>query len=427
MATTALSSAPVRWHFQPPPIVFAALLILAASYNGILAAINANIFGISYGMVALTETGLLGFCLALALAMGVVPRDVPPLLMLIAFMVIGLLMSIGNDRPFVDMVRNIAIVVTFTILGLRIERRALILGALVLSAVVLFFLVIEIADQSLYVEIFQPAKYLESSRGIKPFKYNDTGLFANALGFQGRFSFGLFNVPRTSSIFIEQVSLASFAAVITIFLLAFWSRLPRWHRILHVAVVLLILTSNNSRTSSLLFLSALAGYFIYPRLPRGLNLALAPGLLVFAALFVVATGAQALASDDLGGRFALTIAGLHKMDVGTLLLGSPGLAAASLDSGYVYLIAASTLIGLVIYWLYVCLILPPRTIDQQRGLWGLNVYIFTWLMIGGTATFTIKTASLLWLLIGHLRAGENDPAPACDAALPYVGAELARS
>ncbi len=414
MATTVLSNAPVKWYFQPPPALFATLLVLAAGYNGILAAINANFFAISYSMVALTEMGLLASCLALALAMGLVPRDMPPLLMLLAFMVIGLLMSIGNDRPYVDMIRNIAIVVTFTILGLRVERRALLLGALVLSAIVLFFLVMEIADQSLYVKIFQPAKYLESSRGFKPFKYNDTGLFANALGFQGRFSFGIFDVPRTSSIFIEQVSLASFAAVVTIFLLAFWSRLPRWHRVLHSAVVLLILTSNNSRTSSLLFLSALAGFFVYPHLPRRLNFLLAPGLLASAALFVAITKPRE-GSDDFAGRLAVTIAGLRKMDVGILLFGSPGVAAVSLDSGYVYLIAASTLAGLVIYWLYVCLILSPRTIDQQRGMWGLNVYIFTWLMIGGTATFTIKTASLLWLLIGHLRADGDIAAPPADA------------
>ena len=77
------------------------------------------------------------------------------------------------------------------------------------------------------------------------------------------------------------------------------------------------------------------------------------------------------------------------------------------DSGYVYLIYSSTIFGLIVFWLFVCLYPAGTTPAQRRCAHSLSLFIFLNMMIGGTAIFSIKIAGLLWLLVGYMRVSEN--------------------
>jgi hypothetical protein len=274
---------------------------------------------------------------------------------------------------------------------MRVQSDQLVLIFRIVSTLVLGFLLLEMISLELYVWLFQPAKYLEASRGIRQFELNDTGLFANALGFRDRFSFGVFSGPRTSSLFLEQVSLPGYATVALIFLSAKWQNLQISDRALQIGLILLIVLSNNSRTSAGLLFVIAAGYLL-------------PVFCLGAAFLIVGPADKAFGSDDLVGRLSVTVANLSLLDVKDYVLGSVAVAAHSYDSGYVYVLVSGSMLGAIALWIYVTLVPGADTIAQRRAHWSLAFYVYVWLLIGGTAIFTMKTAGLLWLLIGHMAA-----------------------
>lgn len=375
--------------------------ILSPTYNAILAVINARGFTTSRGASVLAEAGILLSCLLACFLTGGRKRDIAPILLAFFSLVQMLITSLANERIFPDFFRNMAIIAAFTALGYRCRSSDVRLIFRVISIVVLVFLLIEMAYLPLYVSIFQPASYLQASRGLEEFSLNETGLFANALGFQDRFSFGIFSGPRTSSIFLEQVSLPGFASVLLIFLLGHWKAIGRFEKILYVSLVALIVLSNNSRTSSALLVFNAVGYFIYPYFSGRLTAMLMPAVLVLSFLIVgpvsVATG-----TDDIIGRLSVTVAHLTNFGASEFLFGSLDKLAHSFDSGYGYIIASSSIFGLFLFWAYATFFPEDRSTEQRRVHWGLAVYIYLWLLIGGTAIFTMKTAALLWLVVGNM-------------------------
>ncbi|MEY2925977.1 MAG: hypothetical protein RL367_454 [Pseudomonadota bacterium] len=383
------------------PGVAMLLPLTAMGYNGVLAFINGNIMSLGYPVVVITELMILMAGLAVVAARGLVRSDLPNLIMIYAVLILAIIVSMVNDVIFLDSIRNFCIVAIFGMIGWRANQDFVCRLFFFASLAVLFFLVIELASTPAYVGLFQPARYLENTRGLSQFELNDTGLFANALGYESRFSFGIFNTPRTSSLFVEQVSLANYSAVLSLFMVSMWQALRPGHRALHIILIALIVLSNNTRTSSALAMICVAGYFIYPRLPRFSNLGLVPLLLCVALGVFFGHGPQT--GDDLVGRLSISMHDLVAMDIRTVFGGSVVNARHLFDSGYAYVIASTTLAGLAGFWLYVTLIVPQDSAPQKRCAWALNVYIFCWLLIGGTAIFSIKIAALLWLLVGHMR------------------------
>lgn len=384
--------------------------ILPPTYNAILAVINARGVTTPRGASVLAEASILLSCLLACFLTGGRKRDIVPILLVFFSLVQMLITSLANERIFPDFVRNMAIIAAFTALGYRCRSSDVRLIFRAVSIVVLLFLIIEVSYLPLYVSIFQPASYLQASRGLEEFSLNETGLFANALGFQDRFSFGIFSGPRTSSIFLEQVSLPGFASVLLIFLLGNWREIGKFEKILHVLLVVLIVLSNNSRTSSALLVMNAIGYFIYPYFSGRLTAMLMPVVLILAFVIVgpvsVATG-----SDDIIGRLSVTVAHLTNFNAGEFLFGSLDKVAHSFDSGYGYIIASSSIFGLLVFWAYATFFPEDITIEQRRVHWGLAVYVYLWLLIGGTAIFTMKTAALLWLVVGNMIVFEKNHKP----------------
>lgn len=375
-------------------------VILAMSYNAILAIINAYIVQISFPLVATTEFSILLSAALIIYKDKPSKTDLPYIYFFIVFFIISIIISILNQKIFIDSIRNMLIISLFLLLGRRLDIRSIIGIFNLASTVILSVLILELSALDIYAIIFKPAAYFANTRGIAEQSFNESGLFGNALGFDGRFSFGIFSVPRTCSIFLEQVSLANYAGVLSIFLLALWPEIKRQQRLLHIALILLILLSNNARAASSLFAICFAGYFIYPLLPRYLNLVIAPAIITVTISFLyLFPGAR---GDNLVGRITYTAKKIASMDASDYFGLSISQVHTLMDSGYPYVIYSSTIIGLIIYWLFVCLAIPQYSNAQRRCAYGLSTYIFTNLVISGTSIFSIKTAAPLWLLIGHM-------------------------
>ncbi len=111
--------------------------------------------------------------------------------------------------------------------------------------------------------------------------------------------------------------------------------------------------------------------------------------------------------DNFTGRVGVTIKKMLDLDFQAIIGLDITRIGEFADSGYVYLIYGSTILGLIVFWLFICLYPAGNTAAQRRCAHSLSLFIFLNMMIGGTAIFSIKIAGLLWLLIGYMRVSEK--------------------
>lgn len=388
--------------------------VLAVAYNALLAFFAAQGGPATFGTAAALEIGIIILTLGLAVSAGVRGSDAAPLSYLFVTVLIALFISMANETFFVDAVRNVLIIAAFTMLGARATERTVRLAFTICLALALAFLILEVVSLPTYAAIFKPGEYLEKTRGyVQKEFYEETGLSLGTIAYRGRFSFGLFDGPRTSTIFLEQVGINCFAIVVMVYLATMWNRLARWEKALAIITIVMILVTNNARMASLLTVVFIAGYFVFPRLPRYGNIAI-PIFLVLSvfALFEFETPKR---SDDLIGRLGVTYSFLTKLSVQDLLLGNAGLSRRAYDTGYGYIIVTATIFGGIAYWAYLTVVVPHRSILQRRCAWAVAAYIYLWLLVGGTGSFSMKTASLLWLLVGFVRVQDASDAAAAPA------------
>lgn len=384
--------------------------VLASVYNAALAIVNAHVVPLNFTIAAVCEFSILLAGLLFVLKKGIYPDDMS-ILAFLGFAFIFLIhASLAVANPYVDYFRNILIIVCFAMVGSWASAHAVKTAFYVTSALVVLFLVIEVLNLDLYGSILKPALYFENTRGLKQVSYNATDLFANALGFKGRLSFGIID-HRASSLFLEQVSLSNFAGVAIMYLLYFWGQMGRFARLLIALMIPAILLTTASRTMLIFSGVCLAGFFIFPKIPKAWSLLVMP-LILFAGLMLITFQPDA-SGDNISGRVVLTMRHLLDTDIYSMLGFNANIASSFADSGYVYIIYASTVFGLPLFWLFVSLYPSGITAPQRRLVHALAIFLFLNLMIGATPVFTAKIAGLLWLLVGHAkfahRGGRNRP------------------
>jgi hypothetical protein len=384
------------------------LVLGGIGYNALLAFLGARGLPVNRALVAVTEIGLLAGAALVLLRSGLDRRDMPATALIAFFIVNALAISLINAAPFVDMARNAAVIAIFLMLGLRVDERTVHRTFVIAAIAVAAVLLLESVAVTSYAAVFEPGRYFEETRGISRFELDEIGLFVNALGFDDRFAILSLVGHRTSSLFLEQVSLANFATVLTVFLVAMWPRLRLPVKLLFPLLIAAILVTNNSRTALAIALAAPLVYLIAPKLPRVIILVLLPVILAMA--LVVSQTAPPSTEDNLVGRLSLTIRTLYELDL-PALLGAKALSANDfLDSGYTFVIYASSVIGLIVLWLFTSLVPAGHGAALKRAGLMTGLYLFINLTVSGTSIFSIKTAALLWFLIGFLRREDEEQA-----------------
>ena len=377
------------------------LLALAISYNAFLAIINAHIFRLSPSIVMLTELIILMIASLLIINNS---RNIPRMTWHLSFVYFIILISLWgalfNSGIYFKGIRDMLLMPIFFILGSYIEEKNLKKLVRWITLVVFAIMILEGWFTSIYVSIFAPSKYFAQTRGIEEFSLDSSGLFRNSLGFAGRFNLGIFNTHRLSSIFLEQVSLANFSMALGLFTLALWQKLSKLDRTILVVTITMILLTNNTRTGLIINICFVFGYFIFPKIPRILQISVIPLILLitipsFYEMDSVPSG------DNFAGRIAGTVHFLINISLKDFFVGNYSYIAHTSDSGYAYLIYALTFFGMIAYWLYVSTVVPYYTDSTKRLNNGITLFIAANLMIGA-GIFTIKTAALIWLLAGYL-------------------------
>ncbi|CAN5254903.1 hypothetical protein BH10PSE12_BH10PSE12_05170 [soil metagenome] len=382
------------------------VVILSLCYNAILAMAGAAGVGISASSVVTFEVLLLVSALLLVLRTQFGPDDTPSLALLFVSLVIMIYMSAANGVFFPDTMRNYTIIALFTMMGLRSDFKAVNTIFLTATLLVLAGLLFEMFDLAGYVNLFKPAQYFATTRGLPIPEWDKSGLFSNALGFKDRFSFGV-TAHRTSSLFLEQISHANFASLLIILLLSCWRRFAWWHRLIYVGTIVMIVITTSTRTSLTLALAAPLGYFLYPYLPRFLNILIAP-LFIIIAFVVGDPTVTHLMEDDFVGRVSWTASTLYRLDLGSAMGQNISMSPFFMDSGFTWVIYTGTLFGLLIFWTFVSCYVPQVTISQKRFGYALSLYVASSLLVAGTAVFSIKVAGLMWFLAGFMRKQRDD-------------------
>ena len=383
--------------FQPYII---AIGVLAIAYNGILAALLAVGAPISGSFPTVFEIILLIVAGFISFRLGFDKSSILPLALLYFIVLSALLISIRAETPYVVSVRNFLIISVFTILGGNCHFRTIQKLFLYCSIINILVLILEVSSLAEYIKFFEPARYLAATRGMAESEYSG-GLSSGTILYEGRFSLGLYSGPRTSSIFLEQVSINCFAIVVAFFLTVFWPQLKKHERIIHIMTIFGILATNNARMGLILSVVFATGYHLFSRSPKYLSVFIIP--CIIAGLYTVFLFVAPRGGDDLFGRMTTTYLLLTSMTFTDLVLGNLILTWRSLDSGYGFLISSTTVFGLISYWLFIAFITPQVDVRSKRCAWGLGVYIGVWLLVGGTGTFSMKTAPLLWLVVGFVR------------------------
>ncbi len=385
---------------QPINFVILTISLLAVCYNCILAFINHNITPLTPNAVVLCEVLLQIASFSYLLTKGIYEEDIAPLFYLLLTIVLTIFVMAINKQAYIDHLRNVMIIFAFSIMGRLANERTVKLTFKISCLIVLAVLICEIVSVKEYVALFHPAEYFQNTRGVPPATYSDLGLFRGALGFEGRFSFGLID-HRSSSIFLEQVSLANFCGVMVLYLISFSNRLKLFDRLLFLSTVILILLTNDTRTMLIFSLICVAGYFIYPWLPKALDLLTMPVIIV--AGFVIHALKPTVTGDNFVGRINGTVKAFLGMDLRSTIGLQLDQVGIFFDSGYVYIIYGATIFGLILFWLYASLYPGGETVNQRRLGHALSLFLFLNLMIGSTAIFSMKTAGLVWLLVGFLK------------------------
>jgi hypothetical protein len=387
-----------------PDAVSKAILCLASFavlYNAVLAIVSAHITHVNATEVMATEImiSLIGTGI-IALRFDKIGTVWPPFLLFFCVLVTFPLVTILSGDLALKTLRDVYLISLFFLLGCLMDKRDVIILFRVLGILVFLVMLIEAYATPIYAALFRPADYFLYTRGIEESVYNKTGLFANSLGFEGRFNYGVFHTHRLSSLFLEQVSLANFCIVLMLFLSAFWSQLKKAERLCYALLIAFIILTTNSRTASCFVIIILMGHFIFPLLPRYANALFMP-LILLVSGFLFYDPLHAVWADDLKGRISHTIDILGALPPSTVFGGDPTSLDKWGDAGFAYIIGSQTVIGLLALWLFITFGMAQNDAAAKRYASGLNLYIFVGLLIGA-AIFTIKVAAPSWIVAGWL-------------------------
>jgi len=387
-----------------PPRMPIFLLYGGVFYNSVLAIVNAHVAQFGQGVVMGAEALILVAAVAYlsrrleAMREHILLIGAPVLVYTLLFIWV----SVANESFYLKSLRDIFIIFIFYLLGTQCSSGQLIRAFRLITLVTIAVLLVEGFAVELYAGIFKPALYYANTRGIEKAAVDSTGLFRNAFVFEGRFSYGLFGQRRLSSIFLEQVSLANYAIVLSIFVMTFWTRLGAWDKSLFVGAIAIMIMSTSSRMGTFMCLLMPLGYVIFPFLPRYSFLFVMPLVLIGSFLFFYNPYAPVrLAADDFNGRVEHTVTMLAAMDLLDLLAGNIGQMDQAPDSGYAYFVYSQTIFGLIYFWYFLATIFPSHTDVEKRFAMGASLFISTSLLVAASI-FTTKVSAPLSLVAGYL-------------------------
>lgn len=375
------------------------LILTCITFNAILAFVNSNFFHLKFIHVALLEVFIIIITLFYCLKIKGFDSEELLLITFLGLVSLSFIFSyLMTGFWGVESFRNFLIFVTFTILGRRICFDEIKKVFNISILLVLIVLLIEIVNIDTYVHLFSPASYFENTRGLEQAAHNEIGVFANALGFEGRFNLGLYSGPRTSSLFLEQVSLSIFMALVVLYMYCFYDIISFNSKILCFSCFFSILLTNNNRLALGISLLFLLSKLFYMKIPRNINyFVLLTSLLVLVVSYYFGDEGH---SDTIAGRLKHSADMLFSLSFYDLVGAGVTKTKMFWDAGFAFLIASS---NIFVAFFFLVLILSFLKQNSQISIcfaFAFSIYFLSYMLIGGNAIYSIKTSPLIWVLFG---------------------------
>ena len=374
----------------------------ALFFNALLAAVNANVMALGSSHVMLAEIALAGTALTLALRSWR-PHMFPWFALIYFLAVLFFVGIVINQDINLKYLRDAIIFPIYVLLGMVWAGQRFVPVLVGIQVVVFVVFVVEALSPAAYAQIFNVTEYYINTRGFDPerFQYTTEGFFISAFRPGERFIPGFDWLHRTSSVFLEPVSLGNYIVIVTILILAFWRELGTGVRALMVATTALLLIGSDSRLATVICLIIIAGSPVFVRLPKYLHVLYLP-LAIAGAVFVIEAFQFRPGLDDFPGRIAGGIEALFNLDFAELM-GHAQHADRYVDAGLAYLVVTQSVLGAVAIWLLMGLGFGETTPRERIFIHGVTMYFALSLTVS-YSVFSIKTAALMWFAYGYLIA-----------------------
>lgn len=394
-----------------------AILVGALTFNAALCLVNTVARPITDTAVMGAEVVLIVAALALGLRRAAGPYVVLAMFLSYAALIMAL-------RPLLDpkAVRDFLIPVAFYTLGRRwSDPRLADRAALASGLVVLAFGLFEATALDTYTRFFNIAQYYVARGTVVPvdaaqseFGTQASALFGSGIRPDARTILPFLGPHRTSSVFLEPVSMGNFGAIL--YLWSLCRPAMAWRRLtLTLGAAAIVLA--DARFGLYVCVAGTGAALLGHRLPRLLWFSLPFAMLTGFAIYGF-TSAEVDWSNDFGGRMLWTarlITSLSDQAVWGLSTEKPFLS----DSGYAYSLNQIGLVGLVGFW--ALFIFVPQA---HAAAWRFKCCVATYvclLLVISDSVYSIKTAALLWFMLG---SGDGAPTPVAVSQARREGADL---
>jgi putative polymerase len=318
--------------------------------------------------------------------------------------------EVGID---LKIVRDLLIPVIFFLLGGGLNNiRAADSIVYAATSIILLFAMFEYFCLDTYLKVFSVTDYYVARgtlNALDPSLQFYGGLMASGLRppEQGRELLPFLGDHRVSSLFLEPVGLGNFGCLV-----AFWaivrSRMEQQPRLWSVAAGIALIILSDSRFSAAFLGVGFLILLISPRVTTPAVLAI-PFVLIF-GLYLAAANADAphalLAPAGLSTQERLLYSGRVLLDFDIYnWLGIEAPRGDTSDAGYAYVISNLGLLGFTAFWLW--FISLGGHSRHFRAFRNTTAVYFAALFCVAASQFTIKTAALLWFLMGTLSVARN--------------------
>lgn len=387
-------------------IVLAAVLG-ATIYQALLCLANTHLFRTSTGIVAMVEFSIYLLCFVVLLKR--IRLDFIAIITLVAayLLLLALLRSSLDIKGF----RDLIIPLLFYWLGRNvgdINRADKLLKTVILVVLAIGFF--ELFFVELYSKIFNVFAYYGSIRGAGDGA--STNWAGSTLATNGTRPEGigrtilpsLLGAHRVSSVFMEPVSLGNFAVITAAWGLA-KGREEFRNAAFFLASAAIMITMSDSR------------YGLYAVAILVLLRLIISGRMNTAAIFAPLVAASLLLaipvlssrhySDDALGRLMISGRTLHRFGFDEVF-GLNGFASLFGDMGYAIVLTRFGLVLCAMLWIGFWMIKMRDEVGTRFRAY-VAVYMALILMISGTSLFALKTAGILWFLVGCCAMNELSP------------------
>jgi putative polymerase len=407
-------------HAASTPLVMTLVMTLvfaAIAFNFALCFVNTHALSVSNLHVMASEALIIGLVVLVARrAIGQAATILLACTLLWVMTLVAIKVVIGTDSQIdIKIARDLAIPFAFFFLGmhagdLKVADRVVTASAIAVLIVGLF----EYFWLEAFTQVFNVAKYyiargtMEARDALYSGNLFISGVRpAGADG--GRNIMSWLGDHRVSSVFLEPVSMGNFGVIVFMWGLVRWRFERSWHwTTMAIGMTLIVLA--DSRFGALLCMIALILTFMPMRAATLAMLAMpfaAVALLILVPAIVTASYDPQNRSADNGfvGRFVLSAQILGEFDA----LNWMGLQAQKMqafDSGYAYVIGAVGVLGLFLLWILMFAIRSGS--PQFFAFRNIAALYYAAILCVSNSPFTIKTAGLLWFLLGAAAASRGE-------------------